>query len=164
MVPVYGGSRGLRFCLASRMSRGVRYPRPPPIKDKCKHELVESTKVYLCVRKSGLIYPPWKWEIAGSNPATQTSYVVLSVPVRTSLCESDRMGSTPIDQPKIICPGDGIGIHTGLRSRVLRVQVSPRAPYIKTHCPTQGVADSGWKDRLVTNYWKLSVSPDASKR
>ena len=85
-------------------------------------------KVYLCVRKSGLIYPPWKWEIAGSNPATQTSYVVLSVPVRTSLCESDRMGSTPIDQPKIICPGDGIGIHTGLRSRVLRVQVSPRAP------------------------------------
>ena len=58
-------------------------------------------KVYLCVRKSGLIYPPWKWEIAGSNPATQTSYVVLSVPVRTSLCESDRMGSTPIDQPKI---------------------------------------------------------------
>ena len=63
-----------------------------------------------------------------------------------------------------ICPGDGIGIHTGLRSRVLRVQVSPRAPYIKTHCPTQGVADSGWKDRLVTNYWKLSVSPDASKR
>ena len=83
------------------MSRGVRYPRPPPIKDKCKHELVESTKVYLCVRKSGLIYPPWKWEIAGSNPATQTSYVVLSVPVRTSLCESDRMGSTPIDQPKI---------------------------------------------------------------
>ena len=31
------------------------------------------------------------------------------------------------------CPGDGIGIHTGLRSQVLRVRVSPRAPTIK--CP-----------------------------
>ena len=37
--------------------------------------------------------------IVGSNPTSPASYVVLSVPVRTSLCESDRMGSTPIDQP-----------------------------------------------------------------
>ena len=27
-----------------------------------------------------------------------------------------------------ICPGDGIGIHAGLRSRILRVRVSPGAP------------------------------------
>lgn len=28
---------------------------------------------YLEVRKSGLIYPPWKWEIGGSNPPLQTN-------------------------------------------------------------------------------------------
>ena len=27
-----------------------------------------------------------------------------------------------------LCPGDGIGIRTGLRNQVLRVRVSPRAP------------------------------------
>ncbi len=26
------------------------------------------------------------------------------------------------------CPGDGIGIRTGLRNQVLRVRISPRAP------------------------------------
>ena len=40
--------------------------------------------------------------IVGSNPTSPASYVVLSVPVRTSLCESDRMGSTPIDQPNLV--------------------------------------------------------------
>lgn len=28
-----------------------------------------------------------------------------------------------------VCPGDGIGIHAGLRSRILGVRVSPGAPY-----------------------------------
>ena len=31
--------------------------------------------------------------------------------------------------PVIICPGDGIGIRTGLRSQVLWVRVPPGAPY-----------------------------------
>ena len=30
----------------------------------------------------------------------------------------------------VVCPGDGIGIRTGLRNQVLRVRVSPRAPSI----------------------------------
>jgi len=30
-VFLYGGSSGLRCCLASIMSRRVRFPRPPPI-------------------------------------------------------------------------------------------------------------------------------------
>ena len=30
----------------------------------------------------------------------------------------------------IVCPGDGIGIRTGLRNQVLRVRVSPRAPKV----------------------------------
>ena len=29
-VPIIGGSSGLRVCLASILSRRVRYPRPPP--------------------------------------------------------------------------------------------------------------------------------------
>lgn len=36
LVAKNGGSRGLRFCLASRMSRGVRYPRPPPESAVCR--------------------------------------------------------------------------------------------------------------------------------
>ena len=31
---------------------------------------------------------------------------------------------------------------------MVRIQLHP--PYSKAHCPTQGVADSGWKDLLVT--------------
>ena len=31
----------------------------------------------------------------------------------------------------VLCPGDGIGIRVGLRSQILRVRVSPWAPYIK---------------------------------
>ena len=30
-IASFGGSRGLRVCLASILSSGVRYPRPPPI-------------------------------------------------------------------------------------------------------------------------------------
>ena len=29
----------------------------------------------------------------------------------------------------VLCPGDGIGIRVGLRSQILRVRVSPWAPY-----------------------------------
>ena len=46
----------------------------------------------------------------------------------------------------------------------MKVRFFQELPYIKTHCPTQGVADSGWKDRLVTNYWIRSGRTDASKR
>ena len=31
----------------------------------------------------------------------------------------------------VLCPGDGIGIRVGLRSQILRVRVSPWAPYLK---------------------------------
>jgi len=36
-----------------------------------------------------------------------------------------------------------------------------RWDHIKTHCPTQRVADSGWKDLLNTNCRMHSVCPDA---
>ena len=41
--------------------------------------------------------------------------------------EGDRYPLGPPD----FCPGDGIGIRVGLRSQILRVRVSPGAPYIK---------------------------------
>ena len=46
---------------------------------------------------------------------------------KTAGCDSAITGSIPVLPPNI-CPGDGIGIRTGLRNQVLRVRVSPRAP------------------------------------
>ena len=50
------------------------------------------------------------------------------------------------------CPGDGIGIRVGLRSQILRVRVSPWAPYINI---LQVELDSrsnylGIMDRIIT--------------
>jgi hypothetical protein len=38
----------------------------------------------------------------------------------------------------VLCPGDGIGIRVGLRSQILRVRVSPWAPYLKEDDMSKG--------------------------
>ena len=56
-----GGSSGLRFSLARRMSRRVRFSRSPPI--------------YLCKALSGCVHRLGRCG-EGSNPSTETSYFV----------------------------------------------------------------------------------------
>ena len=72
-----GGSNGLRRCLASIVTRRVRFPRPPPIKDKCKHELVESTK--LCIGSVNGSTTVSKTASGGSNPSRYAKFISHSV-------------------------------------------------------------------------------------
>lgn len=69
-----------------------------------------------------------KIEVIGSIPIGSSSFAVrVGISMVESLVANEKVaGSSPVR--RTICPGDGIGIRIGLRSRVLRVRLPPWAP------------------------------------